>query len=104
MYVEDSTQLCVMCPKGTYQNKQDRMTECIKCPQDTTTEGLGATSQEECSNPCFVNGRERICQSNAACIYHEESDTFACECLPAYVMKNSTQECLRKDILINNFC
>lgn len=101
MYVDASTQSCVMCPKGTYQDKQDRMTECIRCPQDTTTEGLGATSLEECSNPCFVNGRERICQSNAACVYHEDSDTFACECLPAYVMKNSTQECLHA---CENYC
>ncbi|GFW80085.1 sushi, von Willebrand factor type A, EGF and pentraxin domain-containing protein 1 [Trichonephila clavipes] len=101
MYVDSSTQLCVMCPKGTYQDKEDRMAECIKCPQDTTTEGVGATSQEECSNPCFVNGRERICQSNAACVYREDIDTFACECLPAYVINNSTQECAHA---CENFC
>lgn len=96
MYVDPSTQSCVLCPKGTYQDKQDRMTECVKCPQDTTTERSGSTSVEECSNPCFVNGREHICQANAACVYHEDLDTYDCECLPAYVKNNSTKECLRK--------
>ncbi|KAG8179313.1 hypothetical protein JTE90_016418 [Oedothorax gibbosus] len=101
MYVNPDTKQCALCPKGSYQDKEDRTSECIKCPQDTTTESEGSSSLEQCSNPCFVNGRERICQANAACVYHEHIDTFACECLPAYVMNNSTQECVHA---CENFC
>ena len=38
--------VCVQCAKGTYSGGQS-MT-CLSCPDDGTTAGLGATSDDDC--------------------------------------------------------
>lgn len=101
MFVEASTERCTPCPKGQYQDKEDRVMECQLCPQDTTTSGVGAASRDECVNPCQANGSPRLCPANAACVYRAETDATACECKPAYIMRNSTQECFH---VCDHFC
>ena len=40
---------CVDCPKGFYQD-QDQQTICTQCPPDTSTEGTGSKSKDDCTN------------------------------------------------------
>ncbi|XP_059142334.1 uncharacterized protein LOC131929966 [Physella acuta] len=39
---------CLLCEKGFYQD-QAKMSECLPCPNDTTTSGVGAYSMNECT-------------------------------------------------------
>ena len=40
---------CKACPKGFYQDKAQQ-TVCLQCPQDTSTESIGAISKDDCVN------------------------------------------------------
>ncbi|XP_059158280.1 uncharacterized protein LOC131942419 [Physella acuta] len=40
---------CLLCEKGFYQD-QAKMSECLPCPNDTTTSGVGAYSMDECTS------------------------------------------------------
>ncbi|XP_048259787.1 sushi, von Willebrand factor type A, EGF and pentraxin domain-containing protein 1-like [Haliotis rufescens] len=44
----EENNVCVLCGKGSYQNHPASMT-CTPCPSGTTTPGLGATSDNDCS-------------------------------------------------------
>ena len=52
-YLDALTNECTMCQPGFYQ-PDDQQTECLPCPQDTTTKREGATSKDECTNRCKV--------------------------------------------------
>ncbi|XP_045124302.1 sushi, von Willebrand factor type A, EGF and pentraxin domain-containing protein 1-like isoform X1 [Portunus trituberculatus] len=74
---------CLKCPKGTYQ-PEALQTSCIDCPQDTSTRDVGATSLEECSNPCEVHGEKMLCDPNALCLFIAETNDFECQCKPGF--------------------
>lgn len=42
-----SLQTCLQCPKGHYQPLEGQP-ECLQCPDETTTEQIGAKYVEEC--------------------------------------------------------
>nr|XP_027224933.1 uncharacterized protein LOC113817130 isoform X1 [Penaeus vannamei] len=89
---------CLPCPKGYYQ-PEALQTVCLSCPQDTSTRDVGATSEEECSNPCEVHGEQMLCDSNALCLFISETSDFECRCKPGY---NGTGEyCVDN---CDNFC
>ncbi|XP_013781236.1 uncharacterized protein LOC106465521 [Limulus polyphemus] len=92
---------CIACPKGTYQDKEQRDFSCQPCPSDTTTDGSGATSEQACFNPCFVDGPMRPCQANAFCVFRQETDTYSCECIPNYRLNKETGECIN---ICDNYC
>ncbi|XP_045614794.2 uncharacterized protein uif isoform X1 [Procambarus clarkii] len=46
---------CEPCPRGTYRTKGIHAA-CIRCPEDRTTLGPGASSLEECSLPICIAG------------------------------------------------
>ncbi|XP_074599235.1 sushi, von Willebrand factor type A, EGF and pentraxin domain-containing protein uif isoform X2 [Brevipalpus obovatus] len=75
---------CEPCPKGSYQDNKQRDTSCIPCPPDTTTNKTGSTSESQCTNPCLVNGKVQLCQANSYCVFHKETQSYACECKPKY--------------------
>jgi len=64
--------------------KEGRPTSCTPCPLDTTTDDVGSTSESQCTNPCLVDGRVELCPANAYCVFHKESQSYACECKPKY--------------------
>jgi len=71
---------CVSCALGTYQPKAQQ-TACIECRPDTTTEQVGATSADQCINPCDGAGDGRSkCDPNAICLINTETNAFKCEC------------------------
>ncbi|XP_043197541.1 uncharacterized protein LOC122368017 [Amphibalanus amphitrite] len=70
---------CMECPLGTYQPKSQQ-TACIECRPDTTTEQVGATSAEQCVNPCDGAGDQKKCDANAICLINTETNAFKCEC------------------------
>lgn len=74
---------CLKCPKGTYQ-PEALQTSCIDCPQDTSTRDVGATSLEECSNPCEVHGEKMLCDPNALCLFIADTNDFECQCKPGF--------------------
>ncbi|XP_063614589.1 sushi, von Willebrand factor type A, EGF and pentraxin domain-containing protein 1-like isoform X2 [Penaeus indicus] len=74
---------CLPCPKGYYQ-PEALQTACLSCPKDTSTRDVGATSEEECSNPCEVHGEQMLCDSNALCLFISETSDFECRCKPGY--------------------
>ncbi|XP_015790438.1 uncharacterized protein LOC107367263 isoform X1 [Tetranychus urticae] len=78
------TESCELCPKGSYQDSKQRDTSCIPCPPDTTTNRTGSTSESQCTNPCLVNGKVQLCQANSYCVFHKETQSYACECKPKY--------------------
>ena len=60
-YLDALTNECTMCQPGFYQ-PDDQQTECLPCPQDTTTKREGATSKDECTNRCKVaEGEQELC-------------------------------------------
>lgn len=83
---------CELCPKGSYQNSKQRDTSCVPCPPDTTTNRTGSTSEAQCTNPCLVNGKVQLCQANSYCVFHKESQSYACECKPKYRKAFSEEE------------
>lgn len=93
-YLNATLEICMLCPKGTYQNMEQRETECITCPSDTTTEELGATHKSNCSNPCEVNGQTRLCQANAFCVLRDGTSRSTCECKPKYRLEELTDQCV----------
>ncbi|KAF8796737.1 Fibropellin-1 like protein [Argiope bruennichi] len=97
-YYENATNQCTLCPVGFFQNEMGSLA-CKPCPaiagRQGTTQSRGARSDDECK------GKERICQANAQCVYREEIDNYDCECRPAYVKNNDTQECIHA---CENFC
>ncbi|RWS09468.1 uncharacterized protein B4U79_12754 [Dinothrombium tinctorium] len=91
-YLNLTLDRCVPCPKGTYQESQQRDTSCVPCPPDTTTDDVGAEDASQCINPCLVDGKMKLCQANAYCVFHKESQAYACECKPKYQL-NSEGNC-----------
>ncbi|CAL4150116.1 unnamed protein product [Meganyctiphanes norvegica] len=89
---------CLKCPKGKYQPEALQKT-CIDCPPNTSTREEGATSMEECSNPCEVHGEEMLCDANAMCLFKEETNDFICQCKIGFTGNGTecTDNC-------NNFC
>ncbi|XP_056010712.1 sushi, von Willebrand factor type A, EGF and pentraxin domain-containing protein 1-like isoform X1 [Ostrea edulis] len=47
-----SLQTCLQCPKGHYQPLEGQP-ECLQCPDETTTEQIGAKYVEECLESCL---------------------------------------------------
>ncbi|XP_070569244.1 uncharacterized protein [Ptychodera flava] len=60
-----TTDQCVKCPKGSYQDKE-RQLSCQMCPNDTTTQGMGSTSIEKCFVACDNPGEEQ--SANDTCV------------------------------------
>ncbi|XP_042883171.1 sushi, von Willebrand factor type A, EGF and pentraxin domain-containing protein 1-like isoform X2 [Penaeus japonicus] len=89
---------CLPCPKGYYQ-PEALQTVCLSCPQDTSTRDVGATSEDECSNPCEVHGEQMLCDSNALCLFISETSDFECRCKPGF---NGTGEYCVDNCL--NYC
>lgn len=83
-YLNITTDSCVPCPKGTYQDHEGRDHSCVSCPIDTTTDDVGAVVESQCTNPCLVDGKVELCPANAYCVFHKESQSYACECKPKY--------------------
>ncbi|XP_067122803.1 uncharacterized protein [Centruroides vittatus] len=98
-YLNATLEKCMPCPKSTYQDKEQRETECLSCPSDTTTDGLGATHKSNCSNPCKVNGQTRLCQANALCVFRDDTGSFSCECKPKYILEGD--QCIS---ICDDFC
>ena len=83
-YLNITTDRCTPCPRGSYQEKEGRETSCTSCPPDTTTDDIGSTNEGQCSNPCLVDGKVELCPANSYCVFHKESQSYACECKPKY--------------------
>uniref|UniRef100_A0A6G1S766 Sushi, von Willebrand factor type A, EGF and pentraxin domain-containing protein 1 n=1 Tax=Aceria tosichella TaxID=561515 RepID=A0A6G1S766_9ACAR len=90
-YLNVTIDRCQECPRGYYQPQQQRDTSCLSCPSDTTTELEGATSVDNCTNPCFINGQAQMCQANSYCVFSKESQNYTCECKPKYRMDDQEQ-------------
>lgn len=93
-YLNSSSEECVPCPRGTYQDEEQRDLECKSCPPDTTTDGMGSTSRSHCSDPCVVNGEKRDCQEHAFCVFLEERQDYDCRCMPRFRLNNDSGECV----------
>ncbi|XP_028967225.1 uncharacterized protein LOC108863645 [Galendromus occidentalis] len=93
-YLNVTRNYCMPCPKGTYQDEEQRDSECKPCPADTTTDAVGATDPSYCSDPCMVNGEKRVCHKNAYCVFIEDEQDFACKCMPKFKFSNETAECV----------
>lgn len=83
-FLNKTIEECTPCPKGYYMEYRQREESCESCPQDTSTEDIGATSRDQCQNPCLVNGKLSLCQANAYCVLHKKSLSYSCECKPKY--------------------
>lgn len=80
-FLNSSTETCTPCPKGTYQDVEQRDTSCQSCPPNSTTSGLGAASVEACSNPCLIKDRLQLCPVNSQCEAPSiGSEDFRCVC------------------------
>jgi len=88
-YLNVTNDRCQECPRSSYQPNQQRDTQCISCPSDTTTDHEGAVSLENCTNPCFINGQAQMCQPNSYCVFSKESQNYTCECKPKYRMDDN---------------
>lgn len=97
-YLNVTLERCVPCSKGSFQETEGRATSCHNCPPDTTTDDVGATAEGQCTNPCLVDGKVELCPANSYCVFHKESQSYACECKPKYRKSISedrpTGECL----------
>lgn len=82
-YLNETQNTCMKCKKGTYQSEAQQ-TSCVPCPINTSTRGAGATSEEECTNPCEMSGPEMHCDSNAYCLLIPETSEFKCQCKPGF--------------------
>ena len=71
-YLDALTNECTMCQPGFYQ-PDDQQTECLPCPQDTTTKREGATSKDECTNRCKVVISSLL---NQYAQYYDESNSI----------------------------
>ena len=92
-YLSKDQNECLPCSKGTYQ-PEAMQDSCLECPPDTSTENVGATSKDECSNPCEVHGEQMLCDSNALCLFIAEENDFKCKCKDGF---NGTGEyCIGK--------
>jgi len=83
-FLNSTTNRCTLCSRGSFMEKEGRPTSCTPCPLDTTTDDVGSTSESQCTNPCLVDGRVELCPANAYCVFHKESQSYACECKPKY--------------------
>lgn len=90
-YLNVTTDRCIECPRGYYQPSQQRDTQCISCPSETTTDHEGAFSLDNCTNPCFINGQAQMCQANSYCVFSKETQNYTCECKPKYRMDDNEQ-------------
>lgn len=90
-YLNVTNDRCQECPKGYYQPNQQRDTQCISCPSDTTTDLEGSTHLDNCTNPCFINGQAQMCQANSYCVFSKETQNYTCECKPKYRMDDNEQ-------------
>lgn len=96
---KDGIYNCMPCAKGSYQ-PETMASECLKCPDSTSTKAMGSTSKDECYNPCQDSGEEVLCDANADCLYLIEKDEYVCECKSGF-NKTDTGDCLDN---CNNFC
>lgn len=83
-YLNVTLDRCIPCPKGTYQDTEQRDTSCQSCPPDSTTDGVGSTSEDQCTNPCLIDGKMEICPANAQCEAPKGSEDFRCVCKEGY--------------------
>lgn len=75
---------CVKCPRGTYNSGVD-MEVCMNCSANSTTETVGATSANLCSQPSCLPGQMLNVTSNTcmACDYgFYQPDKWQDNCLP----------------------
>ncbi|CAG2119816.1 unnamed protein product, partial [Medioppia subpectinata] len=80
-YLNVTVDECVPCPKGTYMDVEQRDHSCQSCPPNSTTDGLGHTSQDQCSNPCIINDKMELCPPNSQCEAPSGSgEDFRCVC------------------------
>ncbi|XP_045468348.1 sushi, von Willebrand factor type A, EGF and pentraxin domain-containing protein 1 isoform X2 [Harmonia axyridis] len=76
-YLNSTLNNCIECRKGFYQ-PEPQQTSCISCPPNTSTDGPGTSSREECTNPCVSGKPPMNCDKNAFCLL--VGDEFKCEC------------------------
>lgn len=80
-FLNVTTEECQLCPKGTYQDVEQRDTSCQSCPPNSTTSGIGSTSSDQCSNPCLINDKIELCPPNSQCEAPSiGSEDFRCVC------------------------
>ena len=80
-FLNSTVNECQPCPKGTYQDVEQRDTSCQSCPPNSTTSGLGSTSVGHCSNPCLINDKIELCPVNSQCEAPSVgSEDFSCVC------------------------
>lgn len=99
-HLNETIERCVPCPKGTYQDAEQRDTSCHSCPPDSTTSDIGSISESMCTNPCLVDGRMELCQANAYCVFLKETEDYDCVCKPKY-RKSESGECV---YVCDEFC
>jgi len=92
-YLNATTNKCVPCGQGFYQDEQQQ-TECIRCPPDTSTKSLGSKSKKDCTNKCQVpDGGSELCDSNAICLFDVENNSASCICKPGYSGNGNRGNC-----------
>ncbi|XP_055387901.1 uncharacterized protein LOC129616312 isoform X2 [Condylostylus longicornis] len=83
-YLNGTINQCIECRKGYYQS-ESQQTSCIACPPNHSTKNTGATSKQECTNPCeHIAEGQQHCDPNAYCILVPETSDFKCECKPGF--------------------
>ncbi|KAJ8318330.1 LOW QUALITY PROTEIN: hypothetical protein KUTeg_003421 [Tegillarca granosa] len=78
-----SNQGCVPCPRGEYQDKQEK-TECIKCDNGKTTVNNGSTSKDvcilECADGKSYNYSTKTCV-NCDIGWYTDKSKYCCKCI-----------------------
>ncbi|CAK9296951.1 unnamed protein product [Gordionus sp. m RMFG-2023] len=93
-YLNDSN-ICKICPIGTYQ-PSIQMETCISCPEDFTTLKEGSTHFNDCISTNECETGEAKCVANATCINTKAG--YTCICYEGFVGDgfigcNDTNEC-----------
>ncbi|KAK9881868.1 hypothetical protein WA026_018067 [Henosepilachna vigintioctopunctata] len=82
-YLNATINNCIQCRQGFYQ-PESQQSSCITCPPNTSTNGTGATSRAECTNPCESEESDLNCDVNGYCLLDPDTGKFKCKCKSGY--------------------
>ncbi|KAK0398751.1 hypothetical protein QR680_002734 [Steinernema hermaphroditum] len=95
---------CQFCPRGTYQDENQR-TSCKLCPPDHTTAAQGATRESQCYSTNQCKTGEDNCSWHAICNdLPDDNDipSFECKCKPGYRGNGTYCEDACKNFCLND--
>ncbi|XP_070544275.1 uncharacterized protein [Ptychodera flava] len=82
-YHDTQSDTCQKCPIGQYQDKKGQ-TECLSCPDGTTTQGKGVISNTKCLEMCAAGqyNVNNVCTSCPVGMYQDQEGKFNCKACP----------------------